>query len=172
MLVDMVNQHKATSRVVVVDENDNVIGVKDRSAITHSDIYRVSSLWVKNSAGDVLLAQRKHTKKHDPGKWGPAAAGTIEEGETYQSNIVHEAQEEIGLQNIAPKSGPKVRVRGEYNFFDQWYILTVDKAASDFTISEEEVEQVKWFTRAELADELQKRPEQFLPDIGWALETL
>ena len=32
-----------------------------------------------------------------PEVWGPAVSGTNEEGETYDSNIIKEAQEEIGL---------------------------------------------------------------------------
>ena len=33
---------------------------------------------------------RSFTKSHDPGKWGPAVAGTVEEGETY--NFLKEGQ--------------------------------------------------------------------------------
>ncbi len=47
-------------QIIVVDENDNVIGSKSRDEIDYSkDIYRVSCLWVTNPKGEVLLAQRR-----------------------------------------------------------------------------------------------------------------
>lgn len=168
VVVEDVSKH----RIVIVNENDEIIAHKERGTLIHSDIYRVSALWVKNSKGDILLAQRQFTKSHDPGKWGPAVAGTVDEGETYEQNIVKEAEEEIGLKNIRPIPGPKVRMTGEYNYFDQWYTLVIDKAAEKFTIQEEEVEQVKWFARAELEKELREHPENYLTSVNWSLENL
>lgn len=159
-------------RIVIVNENDKIIGHKERGTLAQSDIYRVSALWIKNSKGDILLAQRKSTKSHDPGKWGPAVAGTVDEGETYGQNIIKEAEEEIGLKNIRPILGPKVRMTGEYNYFDQWYTLVVDKSAEEFIIQEEEVEQVKWFTHTELEKELRECPDKYLKGLDWSLENL
>ena len=59
--------------IIIVDENDNIIGHKKRGTLDKKDIYRVSALWIQNPKGDILLAQRKFTKKHHPGRWGPAA---------------------------------------------------------------------------------------------------
>lgn len=159
-------------RIVIVNDQDEIIAHKERGTLTKNDIYRASALWVKNSKGDILLAQRKFTKSHDPGKWGPAVAGTVDEGETCEQNIIKEAEEEIGLRNIKPVPGPKVRMTGEYNYFDQWYTLTVEKPAEDFIIQEDEVEQVKWFTRAELESELWNHPKKYLKGLEWPLENL
>lgn len=72
----------------VVNDSDEVIGHKFRNDIDFvKDIYRVAALWLTNSQGQVLIAQRLLTKDKDPGKWGPAAAGTLEKDETYESNI-------------------------------------------------------------------------------------
>jgi isopentenyldiphosphate isomerase/mannose-6-phosphate isomerase-like protein (cupin superfamily) len=164
--------HILAHRIVVVNDQDEVIGYKKRGTLNQEDIYRVSALWVTNPNGDILLAQRHHTKKHHPNLWGPAVAGTIDEGETYDENIVKEAEEEIGLKNIQPKKSQKIRATGEHNHFTQWYTLTCDKSADDFVIQEDEVEQVKWFTRAELARELQEHPEKYLLGTQWNLENL
>lgn len=171
----MAKSRKATmpkSRIVIVNDQDEITGHKERGTLAKEDIYRVSALWVTNLNGDILLAQRKFTKKHDPGKWGPAVAGTVDEGETYDENIVKEAEEEIGLAGIKPALGPKRRVSEEYNYFCQWYALTVDKSAEDLTIQDEEVEQVKWFTRNELERELQDHPENYLDSLKWDMENL
>lgn len=168
----VVVEEESKPRIVIVNENDEIIAHKERGTLLQDDIYRVSALWVKNSKGDILLAQRKFTKSHDPGKWGPAVAGTVDEGETYEQNIIKEAEEEIGLKNIKPLLGPKVRMTGEYNYFDQWYTLVVDKPAEYFVVQEEEVEQVRWFTRVELEKELRDHPEKYLKSLDWSLENL
>jgi len=154
-------------KIIIVNENDEVIGHKKREIIESSDIYRVSTLWIKNSNGDVLLAQRKFTKKNNPGKWGPAVAGTNEEGETYKSNILKESEEEIDLVDFEPKLKDTVRVNenNKHNFFASRFLTIVDKDISEFKIQESEVEQIKWFKEEELLEELQKNPSNFLDSI-------
>ena len=149
------------SRIVIVDEKDNVIGHKNRDDVEVEDIYRVSALWIKNSKGDVLLARRALTKSHDPGKWGPAAAGTVEEGEDYGANIRKEAEEELGLKGVTPQVGPKERVSGEHNYFVQWYLVESDKSEKEFVVNKDEIEEVKWFSRKELKQEIQVNPDKF-----------
>lgn len=55
--------------IPIVDQNDEIIGYKDRADISSDDIYRVSALWVENSKGEFLLAQRGFMKKNGPGRW-------------------------------------------------------------------------------------------------------
>lgn len=159
-------------RVTIVNEQDEIIDYKQRRDVAQQDIYRVSALWLTNPRGDILLAQRSLAKKHHPGLWGPAVAGTVEEGETYDENIVKEAEEEIGLTGIHPVASKKERVTGGHNHFTQWYTLTVDKTADEFAVQPEEVAQVKWFTRAELEQELRGHPEHYLRTLPWCLQNL
>jgi len=83
--------------IPIVKNNDEIIKYKKRSEILENDIYRVSSLWITNSSGEVLLAKRAKIKKNHPGVWGPAVSGTVEKDETYYENILKETNEEIGL---------------------------------------------------------------------------
>jgi isopentenyldiphosphate isomerase len=56
--------------IPVVNEKDEIIGHKDRADVDPSvDIVRSASLWITNRNGDILLAQRKFTKRNNPGKW-------------------------------------------------------------------------------------------------------
>lgn len=164
-------------RVIIVDENDEVIGHKTRSELDTTDldkIYRVTALWLTNSKGEILLAQRALDKVHGPGLWGPAASGTLEEGDTYDSNAAEEAEEELGLKDMQLTKGPKRYSQGKgrgYRYFTQWYTAVLDKPAADFNIQKEEVEQVRWFTREEIARELRDHPENYL-DLSWPLEAL
>jgi len=148
-------------RIVIVDEQDNVLGEKKREEITSSDIYRVSALWITNARGGILLAKRALSKKHDPGKWGPAVAGTVEAGESYLENIIKEAREELGLDNIKPTIGPKVKIVGEHSFFGQWFALSVDEEQK-FVVQPEEVAEIRWFSPTELRKHLDDSPEDFI----------
>lgn len=171
-LIDAITQELKTHRIVIVNEQDEIIGHKVYGTLDREDIYRVSALWVTNSNGDVLLAQRQLGKRNDPGKWGPAVSGTVDEGETYDDNIIKETEEEIGLTNITPVKSIKRRYTGEHNYFTQWYTLAVDKPAEDFKIQEEEVERVRWFTRTKLEQELRDNPQDYLKNLDWALKEL
>ena len=133
-------------RIPIVDENDNIIEYRERDNRDVNAIYRVSSLWITNSKGEILLARRAWTKTHDPGKWGPAVAGTVEEGETYEENVIKETEEELGLQNIKPILGKKLRKRTKWNYFTQQFNIILDKDISEFKIQENEVAEIKWFS--------------------------
>lgn len=150
------------SKIIIVNTDDEIIGYKARGSITKEDIYRVSALWITNSKGEILLAKRHHTKLHRPNMWGPAVAGTNEESETYESNIIKEAKEEIGLKHIKPTLGPKLEITDSHHF-TQWFTLKVDESISDFKIQTDEVEEIKWFTPQELKNKLQRQPEELLP---------
>ena len=77
--------------IPIVNEQDEIIEYKDRNDRSPEEITRITSLWLGNEKGEVLLAQRAFNKKTSPGLWGPAAAGSVEKGETYDSNIIKEA---------------------------------------------------------------------------------
>ena len=58
--------------IPLVDAQDKIISSKDRANIDYAnDIFRTASLWITNSNGDVLLAQRKFDKKKSTAANGP-----------------------------------------------------------------------------------------------------
>lgn len=148
-------------KIIIVNEKDNVTEYKNRDTIKQEDIYRVSALWITNSDGQILLSRRALNKSHDPGKWSPAVAGTVEEGEDYEVNILKEAEEEIGLKDIKPQIGPKERVSGEHNFFVQWYLLEIDKPINEFVVNQDEVGEIKWFLKKDLRQKIENDSAKF-----------
>lgn len=164
------------SLINIVNEQDEVIGSKERADVVREDIYRVSALWLRDSQGRVLLAQRALTKKHDSGKWGPAVAGTVEAGETYLENIRKEMDEELGITDLDITEGPKMRrmagVDGEHNYFVQWFFGTLDWPAASFRIPPAEVAAVRWFSPDELREALATHPQDFLGRMGSYAQTL
>ena len=151
-------------KIQIVDNQDQLIGVKERSEIDYkSDIYRVSALWLTNSEGQTLLAKRAAVKDKDPGKWGPAVAGTIDEGETYDQNIYKEAEEEIGLTGEQFDKGKKIFVTHPRTYFCQWYFVKLDREVDSFVMQEDEVEELAWVGIEEIKQELQTNPGKYVP---------
>ena len=151
-------------KIQIVNEKDELIGVKERSEVDYlTDIYRVSALWITNSLGQALLAKRAAIKDKDPNKWGPAVAGTIDEGETYDDNIVKEAEEEIGLTGVEFTKGKKTHITYPRNYFCQWYFATVDRGTDSFTMQADEVDELAWVDVVQMKQELQDNPEKYVP---------
>jgi len=156
-------------KLPIVDRDDKLIGYKDRDEINYTaDIFRTASLWVTNSNGDVLFAQRRHDKKVDPGKWAEAVGGTVEGEDSYFDTVMREAEEELGLIHLQIKEGPKQFITTPCKYFVQWYTVVIDKPIESFVIQQEEVEQIAWISREQLVKELSDTPEKYieaLPEI-------
>lgn len=135
---------------IIVDKHDDIIGYKQSGTIGRTDIYRVSTLLIKNSCGKYLLAQRSLSKKNNPWEWSFSVAGTIEKWETYDTNIQKEIEEEIGIVKTNYTKLYKARIQGKHNFFCQFYMANMDVPLSYFTIEKEEVAQIRWFTKEEI----------------------
>ncbi len=159
-------------KIPIVNEQDEIIGYKDRKDRNPKDIFRATGLWMTNSDGDILLAQRSFSKKYNPGIWGPAVNGTVEEGETYESNITKEIEEELGLLDIKPVLGKKFRKNNEHRYFSQYFYLTLDMDIKDFKINKEEVAEIKWFSRQELEKELKENPKKFSSGVHDCMKDL
>lgn len=151
-------------RIPIVNEQDEIIGHKDIKDRNPKDITRITSLWLGNEKGEVLLAQRVFSKKTNPGKWGPAVSGSVEEGETYDSNVIKEAEEEIGLTGVKFTPWDKMRRTTSHAYFVQSYIAFIK---SDYPLvkQDSEVEALKWFTKDELFKLLDEKPEMFLSSV-------
>ena len=152
------------SLCTLVDKDDTVVGYKERDQVEPGDIYRITSLWVVNSKREVLLAQRVMTKKNDPGKWGPAVAGTIENKESYDEGVAKEAREELGITDVEFITGPKLFIKDNgygMGYFCQTYIAKLDWPTEKFKAQAEEVAAIKWVAVPDLQRQVAAHPEQF-----------
>ena len=156
-----------SSYIQIVDQNDELVTHKENSHVDRvNDIYRVSALWLTSLEGDVLIAQRKLTKAHDPGKWGPAVSGTVEQEETYESNMYKEAEEEIGLSGVRLSAGPKTHIKEPWHYFCQWFTCEIDKQSHKLSLQDEEVEAIAWVPFDDLAKEVIDNPSKFVPGFS------
>ena len=141
--------------VALVDENDVVIGKKRRGDLTKDDCWRMVSIWIENSQGQVLLQQRSLTKLRSPGLWTPAAEGTVVFGDDYYESAVRELQEEIGLADVELTPTKKIHARFESGRRQMHgYTLVCDWLIEKFVIQTEEVEQIQWADKAQVIAEI------------------
>ncbi len=161
------------NKIVIVDDNDQILGTKERTEVDYeNDIYRSAALWIQNSNNEVLVAQRKLTKRQDPGKWGPSVSGTVDNGEDYDSNIYKEAGEEVGLKGYTFKKLEKVRYYEPHPQFAQWYKVVVDEPLEYFTPQPEEVERLEWVTLDDLIQDVKENPEKYIASMDSAVVLL
>jgi 8-oxo-dGTP pyrophosphatase MutT (NUDIX family) len=152
--------------IPVVNEKDEIIGHKDRADISpFIDIVRSASLWITNHNGDILLAQRKFTKRNNPGKWSEAVGGTVEGQDDYESTMLRETEEEIGFKVDSYEIGPKQYVSSPTRYFVQWYKTVIDKPIEAFHPQEEELEQLAWINEVQFVKELKDTPEKYIDEM-------
>lgn len=160
-------------KIQIVDAQDNLIGIKERNEIDYkTDIYRASALWLTNSKGQTLLARRARAKDKDPGKWGPAVAGTVEENETYDTNIYKEAMEEIGLTDTQFAKGIKMFITHPRRYFCQWYFAPLDRDTTEFIMQAEEVDALAWIDIEQIKQELLNNPNKYVPALPQIIQEL
>ena len=154
-------------KIQIVNEQDAVIGHKNREERSYNDISRITHVWIFNKNKDFLIAKRQSTKTASPNKWGPGVSGTLEEGETYESNAIKETEEEIGLKNVPLTPLKKIYYENENGKrFCYIFKTEVDIPESEFILQKEEVSEVRWINLDELSKWHKRSPEDFTPSMG------
>ena len=103
-----------------------------------------------------LLIQRRTESKHIwPGRWDVSIGGGVDAGETSRQGAEREFLEELGYPLDLTGIRPSVTV----NFgggFDDYYIVKRDVDITQLRLQKEEVAEVRWVTRAEALELLEK----------------
>lgn len=85
-------------QVILVDENDQQIGLMEKMAAHEQAIlHRAFSVFIFNSEGKMLLQQRALSKYHSGGLWTNACCSHPRNGETAIAAATRRLQEEMGF---------------------------------------------------------------------------
>jgi len=151
-------------QVVLVDENDEAIGVEEKiKAHQMGALHRAFSVFIFNASGQLLLQKRALTKYHSRGLWSNTCCGHPRPGETIEKASRRRLNEEMGVDSELRKLfGFVYRAKLEDGLTEHEYdhILIghfdgVPKA--DFT----EVAEWKWMDLATLRVDLEEHPESY-----------
>ena len=159
-------------KLPIVDEQDNILYYKDASERDPSkEIARTSALWLFDEEGEVLIAKRSKNKRFHPNVWNLSISGTNEEGETYESNIIKEANEELGITLEGLVVGKKELLSKERVFFVQYFFTKIAKETI-FTLQESEVDEVRWISLDELKKWFSEKPEEFSSHFVYGIKAV
>lgn len=138
---------KAHKKVLVADEQGNVIGAEDMLVAVEKGMIRCASrVYVFNESGQVLI-QRRSARIFKPLLLDPSVGGHVDEGETYDEAALREMKEELGLDGYQlTKIAEKYYSSG---FFSNLY-KTVIPDATEVPFDLEEVAEVLWVSPEEL----------------------
>lgn len=132
--------------IQIVNDKDEIIGLRERATEGPGDITRISGLIILNDKNEILMGQRSFSKRYSAGKWNIAVGGTLEEGETYESNIIKEAKEEVGL--TITESDLSVLYYGlhdhQHRYFFKLFISVQNLPIEDFVKQDSEIEELRW----------------------------
>lgn len=102
-----------------------------------------------NSKGQMLIQQRKSTKRVWPNMWDISVGGCVSAGEYSYQSAERELSEELGIQvdlsNVRPSLTSNF-ARG----FDDHFILNMDIDIKDLKLQETEVQDAKWASLDEI----------------------
>lgn len=155
----------------VVNEKDEVVGKASRPDIYHNQLrHRIVHVFVFNDEGKLALQLRSKKCSFCPLHWVTSVGGHVQSGETYAEAAIRESEEELGFR-------PDIELIGNFLYVDKTHnvglkkFLGVFKAKhpGPFTIDEEAVEKVEYFSRDEIKKMIDKG-EKFHPELLFLLQ--
>lgn len=163
--------------LILVDEDDNVVGYDEKLAVHENGgrLHRAFSIFIYNSAGEMLLQQRAASKYHFGGLWTNACCSHPRRGETLADAVHRRLEFELGfdteLREVCsfvyrsedPESG---LVEHEYDH------VFVGRHDGEPRPHPEEVGAWRWVDVARLRREIQQEPGRFTPWFQLALDEL
>jgi isopentenyl-diphosphate delta-isomerase type 1 len=145
----------------VVNERDEVIGKKPRKEVHRLGLmHRAIHVLVFNKGGQVFLQKRSMIKDRQPGLWDSSASGHVDSGEDYDSCVMRELREEIGLQlSEVPQRLFKMPASAETDQEHVWVYRC--EAEGPFQLHPEEIECGDWFEPEQVTRWMREKPEAF-----------
>ncbi|RLJ06897.1 MAG: hydrolase [Candidatus Aenigmatarchaeota archaeon] len=165
----------------VIDKKGNIIGKKLKSLVhKDGDWHKGAHVWIVID-GKILLQKRSERKDIFPGRFDVSCAGHVKSGETYEEAAIRELKEELGIE--ADKSDlllldkrpqiTRIREKGIISReIIKVFLLKKRVELKDLSVYKDEISEVKLFDLDELLNLLKNKPEMFVEDREYFLDTI
>ena len=162
-------------QVILVDENDQQIGVMDKLKVHRhpAKLHRASSVLLHNSQDKWLIQQRSSNKIVSPNKWANTCCGNVRPNETYLECALRRLDEELGITQVDLKRVNKFIYQIDDNAeFGEHEIDTVFVGQYDGKINPNpnEVQNTRWLSKPELLRKITNYPDKYAPWTKLVLE--
>ena len=147
----------------VLNENGEFTGRVESRDVCHKEglWHRANYGFIFNKNGDVLLQKRSKNKKLWPDLWDITAGGHVLSGEWGYQALIREVNEELGIvleeNDIKYLVGStSVNINGDVinKHFNECFIISKDIDISDIALQEDEVSDIRWFTKEEIINRI------------------
>lgn len=163
----LINQGKyqaVREELILVNEDDQVIGFGEKIE-THliGALHRAFSVYIFNSAGQLLLQRRSSTKYHSPGLWSNTCCGHPRPGESIKEASMRRLREEMGFE---------CEVREVFEFIyhaklnnglyeHEYDHVVVGRFDGNPTPNRDELDEWKWADPITIKFDVEKHPEDY-----------
>lgn len=166
----------ATEQVILVDQNDNPIGIAEKLAAHREGLcHRAFSVFIFRkieNEPEILLQQRALTKYHSPGLWTNTCCSHPRPDEDITQAAERRLFEEMGIKT-------KLYPKGKFHYVAHFnngltenevdHVLVGTLDDPNFQPNPTEVKAYRWITVLELKKEITEHPEHFTPWLAQAL---
>lgn len=123
--------------------------------------HRAVYAFIIDDEGNVLLQKRSANKKLWPNLWDVTVGGHVDSGEFGRQALVREVKEELGIaiddDDIKYLVGStSINEKGDIinKHYNECYLITKNVDISKIKLQEEEVSEVKYFSKKELLERI------------------
>ena len=123
--------------------------------------HKAVCVFIINSKSQVLLQKKSANKKTWPNMWDVTAGGNVLAGEFGFQAIIRECKEELGIElskNDITFIGSVISTNKKGDIinkqFNECYLITKSIDVSEIKLQEEEVAEIKFFTKEEVLDRI------------------
>ena len=145
----------------MVDESDRVIGRERRSVVHATGLrHRAVHILIFNRTGELFLQKRSASKDVAPGCWDSSCCGHVDSGETYETALVRELAEELGLKIGSAEAMFLFKVEACPQTGQEFVMVYRLDHEGPFELHPEEIETGEWFSPAKVDRLLEEKTDQ------------
>lgn len=164
MLFCIFTQHMKEELVILVDEQDNQIGLMPKmEAHEKAILHRAFSVFIFNDKNELMLQQRALHKYHSPGLWTNTCCSHQREGEDNITAGTRRLQEEMGFVVPLKETTSFIYKAPFDNGLTEHELdhILVGTYEGEPIINDDEVAAWKWMPLEDVKNDIQNNPEEY-----------